>query len=192
MKQTEGNTIRLVVNDEQTLYTPLNPETEFSPLIKNYIKTKTAIFNYYHGLNLTVISREPVNEEKFRLAVANWIADEKAVFRKNKRENTITVIALLVAGSILIVWNILLQKRYEGVQYSLLPIMASLALSRAAGILLMDIPKNHAEKQLLLQLEKDSTITFEREKHDQLPMEPGNHAEEQLLLQMEKDGLISF
>ena len=170
MNQTEQNNIRLFVKDEQDLYTPFNPEAEFSYSVQEYLRSKIAKIyglDYSHGLILTVISQEAINEVKFKSAQANWISDEKALFRTKEKENYRLLVALLVAGSLLLLLSMALVKRIDVLQYSLLPIMGSLALSKATGMLLIDIPISNAKKHLLNQMEKNSVIVFERENHNQ-------------------------
>ena len=170
MKQTEQNNVRLIVKDEQDLYTPFNPEAEFSYSVQEYLRSKIGKIyrlDYSHGIILTVISQEPINEVKFRSAQANWISDEKALFRIKEKATCRLLITLLVTGSILLMLSMSLVKRIDVLQYSLLPIMASLALSKATGMLLIDIPISNAKKHLLNQMEKNSVIVFERENHFQ-------------------------
>ena len=164
MEQTGQNIIRLAVENEQDLYTPFNPEAEFDQAVQKYLRSKIAKIyglDFRQGIILTVISREPINEEKFRAASANWISDEKAAFRINEKETRRLLIALLAAGSVLLVLSMALVKRIDVLQYSLLPIMGSLALSKAAGMLLIDIPISNAKKQILNQMEKNNVIIFE-------------------------------
>jgi hypothetical protein len=82
MDNAEQKNIRLVVDDEPKLYTPLSPEDEFNEPVKAYIRSKIAGKDDCQSISLTVMSRDLLNEEKFRSAVSNWIRDEKAVFRK--------------------------------------------------------------------------------------------------------------
>jgi hypothetical protein len=71
------------------------------------------------------------------------------------------LIGLLLFGSVLIVFSIKLQQKYELAKYSLVPIMASLGLSRAAGILVIDLPILSAKLKLLKKVESESMVTFE-------------------------------
>ena len=89
MDITEQKEIRLVVEDEKTLYSSFSPEAEFSEPVKAYIRSRMAVGNYRQRVDLTVISREPVDEERFRTAVSNWIGFEKAAFRKRWRDTLI-------------------------------------------------------------------------------------------------------
>ena len=80
MEITEQMDIRLVVSDEQTLYNPFNPEVEFGRDVKSYIQSKAATGDPGQSISLTVISREALDEDRFRAAVANWITEERALF----------------------------------------------------------------------------------------------------------------
>lgn len=159
--RNEQTNIRLVVSDEQTLYTPFNPDAEFSWPVKSYIQSKAAIGNPRHSINLTVISREPLDEDRFRAAVANWVGEEKALFRKKEKETKRSLAGLLVIGSALFMLSLALQTQFEVLKYSLLPILGSLALSKAAGILLLDMPTVRAQRWLIDEMERKCEITFE-------------------------------
>ena len=136
----EPKNIRIVVEDEEALYTKLSPEDEFNDSIKSYIRAKITGrgFNRYTGL--TVISRKPIDEDRFRSAVSNWVRDEEDVFKSDRYEKVCLLIGLLLFGSALVVFGIKLQDKYEVARYSLVPIMGSLSLSRATGILVIDLP----------------------------------------------------
>lgn len=158
---TEQKDVRLVVEDESTLYNPFNPETEFSVYAKKYIQSKASDADLGQSINLHVISSEKLDEDKFRTAVSNWIEEEKAVFRKKERETKRMLIGLLIFGSVFIVLSLALQQRFEVLKYSLLPIMGSLALSKATGALIIDMPTVRAQKMMISQMEKHNVITFE-------------------------------
>ena len=71
------------------------------------------------------------------------------------------IAGLLILGSILIVLSLALEKHVEVLKYSLLPVMGSLALSRAAGILVLKMPTNTKSEKLIREMEENSVITFE-------------------------------
>ena len=54
-----------------------------------------------------------------------------------------------------------LEKTIDVLQYSLMPIMGSLALSKATGILVIDIPVIHAQRWILNEMNKYNVIKFE-------------------------------
>ena len=157
----EPKNIRIVVEDEEALYTKLSPEDEFNDSIKSYIRAKITGrgFNRYTGL--TVISRKPIDEDRFRSAVSNWVRDEEDVFKSDRYEKVCLLIGLLLFGSALVVFGIKLQDKYEVARYSLVPIMGSLSLSRATGILVIDLPLLSSKIKLLKRVENGSMITFE-------------------------------
>ena len=163
MEHEGSKNIRLVVDDERTLYTPFSPEPEFNEPVKRYIKTKIAGENDLRSISLTVISKQPIDEDKFRSAVSDWIEDEKALFRHSEKETVRMLVGLLVFGSILLVLSLALQKQFDLLKYTLLPIMGSLALSKATGILVIDMPVVRAKRWLINELEKNSSVTFEYE-----------------------------
>lgn len=161
MEITEQMDIRLVVSDEQTLYNPFNPEVEFGRDVKSYIQSKAATGDPGQSISLTVISREALDEDRFRAAVANWITEERALFRRKEKETKRMLAGLLVIGSILFVLSLALQKQFEVLKYSLLPILGSLALSKAAGILIIDMPTVRSQRWMLDEMERNNVITFE-------------------------------
>ena len=161
MNQMEPKQIKLVVDDEKTLYSQFSAEDEFSEAVKKYIRSKVAGKNDRQSISLTVISREPIDEERFHASVSNWVSDERAVFTKNEKDTNRMLIGELIFGSIMIILSLTLQKQFEVLQYSLLPIMGSLALSSAARTLIIDLPMNSARKKLLKAMELKSVITFE-------------------------------
>lgn len=157
----EQRNIRLVVENEQDLYTTFSPTDEFNDSVKGYIRSKMTSrgFNRYTGL--TVISRKHIDEKRFRSAVSNWVRDEKRVLSQNRKETVRLLIGLLLFGSVLVVFNITLQEKYEVARYSLVPIMGSLSLSRATGYLIIDLPIISSKIKTLNTVEKGSVITFE-------------------------------
>ena len=157
----EPKDVRLVVGDESDLYNPFNPETEFSAHVKEYIQSKAAGVDPGQSINLHVISSEKLDEDKFRTAVSNWIEEEKALFKKKERETKRMLVGLLILGSVFIVLSIALQKQFEVLKYSLLPIMGSLALSKATGTLIIDMPTVRAQRMMISEMEKHNVITFE-------------------------------
>ena len=69
MHQVEQANIILVVEGEKSLYTNFSPEAEFDHNVKEYIKSKIA-GNEDKSIRLTVVSQDPLDEEKFRSAVS--------------------------------------------------------------------------------------------------------------------------
>ena len=102
MDQTGPKSISLVVNNEESLYTPFSPEAEFTELVKAYIRSKLADEKYLQGISMTVFAQEPIDEERFRTASANWIRSEKTVFKTQERNTIRMLIGTLVFGSIMI------------------------------------------------------------------------------------------
>ena len=161
MDDKKQKNIKIIVQDEKTLYTPFSPEPEFNDPVKKYIRSKIVGSENNMNLNLTVISQKPIDEEKFRAAISNWIRDEEIVFRSDEKNTLRMLIGLLVFGSIMLIMSLNLQNHFEVLKYSLLPILGSLSLSRATGILVIDIPTIRAKKWILHGMEKNNMITFE-------------------------------
>lgn len=161
MSHTEQMNIRLVVDDEQELYTSFSPEDELDGSVKAYLRSKISANKYNSNLRLTVIPRKPMDEEKFRRAVSYWIKDEKESFSIEEKSTVRMLIGLLIFGSIMILACLSLQKTIDVLQYSLMPILGSLSLSRAASILIIDMPTIRAKRWILGSMEKHNVITFE-------------------------------
>ena len=161
MDRTEQKIIRLDVSDELKLYTPFNPEAEFSESVKKYIKSKAAIEKPGQSFILSVTSRKTLDEERFRAAVADWIREEKALFRIKEQSTILTLLGLLVFGSVFIMVSLALQNQFEVLKYSLLPILGSLSLSKATGILILDMPMGRAQRRIINEMEKKNVVTFE-------------------------------
>ena len=157
----ETKNIRLVVDDEQSLYTPLSPEDEFNDAVKSYIRAKITAGGLKRYTGITVVSRKPIDEDKFRTAISNWVRDEKEGFKREGIETVRLLIGMLIFGSVLVVSNIKLQQKFEVARYSLVPIMGSLSLSRAVGILIVDMPVFLSKIQALNRIEKGSVVAFE-------------------------------
>ncbi len=85
MHHVEQTNIILVVEDEKSLYTNFSPAAEFSHDVKDYIKSKIAGEEDNKSVQLTVVSQEPLDEEKIRSAVSAWISDEKRVLRQSEK-----------------------------------------------------------------------------------------------------------
>ena len=110
---------------------------------------------------MTVISREPIDEERFRSAVSNWTRNEKALFRTHEKKTIRTLIGMLIFGSIMLVLTLSLQKQIVELKYSLMPIMGTLALNNAVAIIIKDMPDISVKKWILNEMEKHNVITFE-------------------------------
>ena len=167
-----GNTdIKLVVHDEQDLYNSFSPEDEFNESVKSYIKSKIIDKNSIRGITLTVVSQNPIDEERFRTAVSNWIKYEKAEFKHNEKNTLLTLLGALIFGSIMLIMCIYLEKMIDVIQYSLMPVMGSLALGKAAGILVMDLPVIKAQNFIFNEMSQYNVITFEYGQDNNIPYE---------------------
>ena len=158
---TERKSIKLIVEDEQALFSTFSPEDEFNESVKGYIRSKITGGGLKRYTGLTVVSRKPIDEDRFRSAVSNWVRDENEAFRRDRRGIIRMAIILLIFGSVLVVFNIKLQETFEVARYSLVPIMGSLALSRATGILIIDLPTISSRIKALKRAEMGSVVTFE-------------------------------
>ena len=153
--------IRLAVKDEQTLYTPFSPADEFCRPVKLYIKSKLSGGTRDQRIKMIVLSQKRLDEDRFHRAVSNWIRDEKEKFNSSYHDTILKLVGLLIAGSILIILCLGLQTQFSVLKHSLLPIMGTLALTKAGGILLIDLPTGRAVKWMIDNLESNDDIVFE-------------------------------
>lgn len=162
MTTLKGSTdIRLLVNNEQDLYTPLSPESEFRQEVKDYIRKKAACADYNNNFRLRVICSSPVDEQKFRAAVASWAREEKISFSQESKATNRLLVGMLVIASVFIILSLYLAKYLSVLSYTIVPVLGSVALGRAAGIFLSDLPINTAKQRLIDEWEKKSIIVFE-------------------------------
>ena len=160
MANREPKYVKLMVDDEEALYAGFSPEDEFDESVKAYVRSKVADKGRHQGINMTVVSEKPLDENRFRTAVSNWVRDERSLFKRTEKETLIALFGSLAFGSAMIVLSVILGQQYTGLEYSLIPIMGSLALAKAADIMIVTLPINSANKKLLGEMENTSTITF--------------------------------
>ncbi len=161
IKNTEENTIKVLVANEEDLYNPFNPDSELSDALKTYIRAKAAELDNNRDIHLTVISHTPIDEDRFQSAVSNWIKSEKAVFKSEEKDTFRTLIGLIAFGSLFLTFSVAIVNKNYLLKYSLLPIIGSLALSRAARIMILELPIIRAKKWIIGQMEKNNAISFE-------------------------------
>ncbi len=161
MDSAKDMNIRLVVDDEESLYTKYSPDNEFDEAVKGYIRAKALTKGEHQSISLTVISKEPIDEDRFRAAVSDWIADERAVFQKIQRDTIRMMIGMLVLGSVMVILSLVLEQHFEVLKHSLIPIFGALALSKAAESMIITLPVNNANKRLLNEMGEHRRINFE-------------------------------
>ena len=70
------------------------------------------------------------------------------------------LIGMLAVASALIFLSIFMQTRIEVLKYTIIPVLGSVALGRATGICITELPINRAKRQMIDQIEQNSTIEF--------------------------------
>ncbi len=75
-----------------------------------------------------------------------------ALLKVEYKDTIRMLIGLLVVGSVMVVLSLALQKRFEVLSYSLIPIMGSLALGNAASILAIDLPTYGVKKRMITEM----------------------------------------
>ncbi|MBR2390730.1 MAG: hypothetical protein IKA94_08055, partial [Mogibacterium sp.] len=149
MEQRKYKDVKLIVNDEDSLYMPFSDGDEFAFSVRDYIKTKYAGAELGDLLRLTVVSAVPIDEDRFRSAVSNWIVDEKLKFRQEEKTTNRMLIGFLVIASFFIILSLRLESQIDVLAYTIIPVLGSVSLGRAAGICLTDLPSNKARKNLI-------------------------------------------
>lgn len=161
-KGTAGTTeIRLKVDKEENLYNPLNPESEFSYGVKNYLRTQMTRAGYKTSFRLRVLSSTAMDEEKFREASANWMREEKSLLRQEAKQSNRMLMGMLLIASFFIILSLSLTKHISVLSYTIIPVLGSVALGRAAGICLTDLPINTAKRNMIDEMESQNNIIFE-------------------------------
>ncbi len=161
MEYTEKTNIRLIVDDEQSLYIRFSPEAELSEGVRSYIKSKIAGKYLNNDISLTVISSAPIDETRFKAAVMNWIREEKEKLSQDVKTTLRLLVGMLAVATIFIILSMSLTKQYNVISYTIIPVLGSVALGRAAGICVTEMPIKHASLQLVREMENNSKIFFE-------------------------------
>ena len=162
MSEKEIKDIRLIVENENSLYVPYSPESEFNEGLKSYIRSKVAELSSGSGIRLIVMSPSAMDEEKFKTAIRSWTRDQKAVFAREDKITSRTLISLLVFASFFIILSIYLSKYDNVFSYTIIPVLGSVALGRAAGMFITELPVSKGKKHYMDMVEKNSTVVFER------------------------------
>lgn len=159
--QKDVKNINLLVKDEQDLYTPFSPEDEFNENVKQYIRSQAVGLDFHQQLQLTVISSSPLDEDKFRSAVANWIDQEKALFTLEEKNSTRLETAMFVVGALIIILVSLLKQYFEPLTYAIILIIGTAALGKGVTNWYEHVPGIKAKKWLINEFEKANMIVFE-------------------------------
>ena len=167
MDQRKYKDVKLIVTNEESLYLPFSDGDEFSFSVRDYIKTKYSGAEIGDFLRLTVVSSVPIDEDRFRAAVTNWVQEEKLKFRQEEKTTNRMLIGMLVIASLFIILSLRLEQHVEALSYTIIPVLGSVALGRAAGICLTDLPINRARRQMLNDMEQNSPIIFVHEETEQ-------------------------
>ena len=154
--------ITIIVNNENDLYVPYSPDSIFSDGIKSYIRSKATEASSGNGVRLIVKSPVALEEEKFRTAVRNWVRDELASYTREDKITHHILIAMLIFASVFIILSMYLERYNNVFSNTIIPVLGSVALGRAAGIFVMDMPVSVARKKLIKEVEENSTVVFER------------------------------
>ena len=160
MAQKDPIDINLLVNDEQAIYETLSPDVEFKNSLKDFIKDKIVCSRYKNSFRLTVFSPTPIDEQRFRSAVSNWIRDEKTIFRQEVKLVLRMLIGMLIIGSLFIVFGLFLAEKDNVFSYTIIPVVGSVALGKAATIIITELPISIAKVRILNNIEKNNLIIF--------------------------------
>ena len=162
MNLKESKEIKILVNKEEDLYTPFSPDSELNDDVKNYIKSKIIPAGYQNNFTLTVIYSDAIDEDRFRAAVSNWIKDEKEIFRQKAEASRRLLIGLFVIASIFIIANLAMVKTFNVLSYTIIPVMGTVALWKAADICITELPIINVKRKLLREMENNNNIVFKK------------------------------
>lgn len=161
MKQQKLNNVTLVVEDEQSLYTPFSPDSEFNENVKQYIRSKFFDMDLRQDLRLTVISSSPLDEERFRSAAAVWIEEERAKYRVEEQNSVRLQRALFLIGATIVVVSTILKPHIEPLTFAVILIIGTAILGKGVTNWYEDVPALKARRWLLKEAEKKDTVLFE-------------------------------
>ena len=161
MKLQKENNIRLLVKDEQSLYSPFSPDAEFSEPVKSYIRSKTFGDDYKQQIKLTVISSSPLDEEKFRSSASKWVEEEKAVFEQNYRRFIHLPRAMFIIGVLIIILVSLLKPYFEPLTHAIILIIGTAVAGKGVVNWYEQVPAIRARKWMTEEINNTSTIVFE-------------------------------
>lgn len=161
MKLQKENNIRLLVKDEQSLYSPFSPDAEFSEPVKSYIRSKTLGDDFKQQIKLTVISSAPLDEDRFRTAAANWVKDEKAGFEQDYKRYIHFPRAMFIIGVLIIILVSLLKPYLDPLTHAIILIIGTAVAGKGVVNWYEQVPAIRARKQLTKEIDKTSTIVFE-------------------------------
>ena len=139
----------------------MSPEPEFNGSVKEYIKSKLIGDDYRNGINITVISDKPIDEKRFFTAKENWIRTDSIIFKAEEKSTVRTLVGSILFGFAMLVSCLAIEEKYVMLQYSLMPIMGSIALGDAASILIKDMPMILVKKRIMKEMKNNNIITFE-------------------------------
>ena len=94
--------IVLIVKDEESIYVPYDQEIEFNPKVKAYIISKIRDEDVEKDFRLKVISSTELDEERFKVAVLNWISDDKGKYQDKLKQNNHVQKVLIIVGFVFI------------------------------------------------------------------------------------------
>ncbi|MCR5034606.1 MAG: hypothetical protein K6B42_04195 [Clostridia bacterium] len=160
MAQQETNIIRLVVEDEQSLYSPFSPDCEFNENVKQYIRSKASLGDYRQPMELIVISSSPLDEERIRSAIANWVKDEKTLFIRKEKQSTQLPSAMFIIGASIIILITLLRQFIEPLTYAVILIIGTAVLGRGVTNWYEHTLGIKAKRWLISELNKTNMIVF--------------------------------
>lgn len=163
MKPEEKKNIRLIVEDEQSLYTSFSPDSEFNENVKQYIRSKASIVDYRQPIELTVISSSPLDEERFKSAIANWINDETTLFIRQEKQSLQLPRVMFIVGASIIILITLLKQFIEPLTFAVIVIIGTAVLGRGVTNWYEHTLGIKAKRWLLSELKKTNTIVFQND-----------------------------
>lgn len=152
--------IKLKINREADLYNPRDPEQVLlADDVVSYITRKYWENDHVDEYRLHIISDEPVNEDRVRKTILNYLDEENGIRNREMKISTIKQIRLLIIGVIFLGIWLWAEKTTDIVFAEILSIIGSFAVWEAADIWIAE--KFHIRtRKIRMMILKNTEIVF--------------------------------
>ena len=153
--------LKLSVDNEKELYHAFDPdETQLSDEVVSYLSDRMTERNLGEEVDLQIISPDPVDEDKFRNAVAKWVSDEQRLIRIERRKNLLQMIWRFGLGMLFIIISLMVQSKVSAVWFTVLSTIGAFSIWEAANIWIIENPKLRMRKRVMEKMSGYITIRF--------------------------------
>ena len=152
--------IKLDIEKESDLYCPYNSDHELSSDIGEYYLSKVKERGIKDSIVIRISSLEPLDEERVRNSIGNWLRSADNEYKREARENRIRQIAYFAVGLVFIVISLVLDNYMKTLMFTIFSTIGSLAISESALIWLEENPKIALVRKLAEKWLKSLDIEF--------------------------------